>query len=258
MTLIHIDITDHVAVLTLHRPEALNALNAALLDELLAAADSIAANDDIRAVVLTGAGRAFAAGADIAEMRDFTPEAAKAYADKGNRAFLALENLPQPVIAAVNGYALGGGCELALACDLRLASDKARFGQPEVALGVPPGFGGTQRLPHAIGLGNAMRMILGGQAIDAAEALRIGLVCAVYPADALQAEAMKLAQAIAKQAPLAVRAAKQAMRGGTSLPLEQGLMLESKLFADCFASTDQKEGMGAFLEKRKDTQFRGC
>ncbi|MDR0929947.1 MAG: enoyl-CoA hydratase/isomerase family protein [Oscillospiraceae bacterium] len=258
MPLIQIEINEHVAVLTLHRPEALNALNSALLDELLEATARIAADKNIRAVVLTGAGRAFAAGADISEMRDFTPEAAKAYAEKGNRAFLALENLPQPVIAAVNGYALGGGCELALACDLRLASDKARFGQPEVGLGVPPGFGGTQRLPRAVGMGHAMRMILAGLAIDAAEALRIGLVCAVYPADALLDEAMKLAQAMAKQAPLAVRAAKKAMREGATLPIEEGLKLETALFADCFASADQKEGMGAFLEKRKDIQFRGC
>lgn len=246
-----------VAQVTISRPEALNALNTEVLAALEEAFAGLAKDDSVRAVVLTGEGKAFVAGADIAEMRGFSPTQAQDYAARGAAVFAAIEALPQPVIAAVNGFALGGGCELALACDIRLASERAKFGQPEVSLGVIPGFGGTQRLPRAVGLGEAMRLILGGQAVGAAEALRIGLVQGVYAPEALLDEASALAQTIAKNAPLAVRAAKQAMREGMDMPLAKGIAMEGRAFAACFDTADQREGMAAFVEKRRPGPFEG-
>lgn len=247
----------HVAVVTLHRPEALGALHAAMLRELEDAFVQLARDTSVRVAVLTGEGKAFAAGADIAEMKDFGAQEALAYAQRGAEALYAIEALPQPVIAAVNGFALGGGCELALACDIRIASEKARFGQPEVGLGVIPGFGGTQRLARAVGLGRAMHMILSGRPIGAQEALAIGLVSAVYPPEAFREAALALARTIAENAPLAVQAAKRALRTGADQGLGAGIEAEGLLFAACFGTMDQKEGMSAFLEKRKPNGFAG-
>lgn len=257
MEFIKMEQSGHVAIVTISRPAALNALSSALLAELQEAFKTISENEAIRAVILTGEGKAFVAGADISEMKDFSPEEALCYAARGAAVFAAIEALPQPVIAAVNGFALGGGCELALSCDLRIASEKAKFGQPETGLGITPGFAGTQRLPRAVGTGYAMQMILTGKVIDSAEALRVGLVNSVYPADALMAEAMRLAEAIADNAPAAVRAAKRAIREGLELPLPQGIAREGQLFAACFATQDQRNAMAAFVEKRKPDAFTG-
>jgi enoyl-CoA hydratase len=242
-----------VATLVLNRPAVLNALNAALLARLGGALDELAADPSLRAVILTGAGeRAFAAGADIAELAELDGAVAgERKARAGQRVTQLIEALPVPVIAAVNGFALGGGCELALACDFRIASDNAKFGQPEVNLGVPPGYGGTQRLQRLVGSGTAMLLCLTGEPIDAAEALRIGLVQRVVPAAELRAEALRIARLIAVKAPLAVTAAKRAIREGAALPLSEGLALEALHFGALVGTSDFREGTRAFLEKRK-------
>jgi enoyl-CoA hydratase len=243
--------SDAIATITFNRPKALNAINQEVIDELAACCGEIAARrDEIRAVVVTGAGRAFIAGADIAFMKDLGPLAAREFALAGQKAIAALENLPQPVIGAINGFALGGGCEVALACDLRIASDAAKFGQPEVLLGVLPGFGGSQRLPRLIGKGLAAELLYSGNTIDAQEACRIGLVNRVVAADQLMAECQKLATHIASRGPLAVRLCKVAINNGLAMDLERGCHFEADQFSHCFASPEQKEGMGAFLEKR--------
>lgn len=257
MQYIQTQIQDRIATVTISRPEALNALNRQMLMELRLAMQSIADDDTIRAVIITGEGRAFVAGADIAEMKDFTPEEALAYANVGHETFLLIERLPQPVIAAVNGFALGGGCELALACDIRIGSEKAKFGQPEVGLGITPGFGGTQRLVRTVGLGVAMQMICTGHTIDAQEALRIGLISTVYAPETLLPQAVAMAQQIAGNAPLAVRAAKQAIHRGLMLRLADGLACEAELFAGCFRTEDQKNAMRAFVDKKKPDGFNG-
>ena len=244
-----------VGILTIDRPEALNALNSATLDELYETAESIRRDEEVRCLIITGAGKAFVAGADIAEMRSLTKEEGVEFGRRGHRAFCALESLEIPVIAAVNGYALGGGCELALCADIRIASEKAKFGQPEVGLGITPGFGGTQRLARLVGPGMAKQMIYTARNIKADEALRIGLVNAVYPAEELYAAAEKLAGTIAANAPIAVRACKQAINAGYDLPIEQAVVCEEKAFGSCFGTADQQEGMGAFLEKRKHDPF---
>lgn len=245
-----------IEILTLHRPEALNALNSAELKELENAIDAIDL-DQVRVVILTGAGdKAFVAGADIAQMKDLHEEEARVYAQLGHRVMRKIETLPIPVIAAVNGYALGGGNELAMSCDIRYASEDAVFGQPEVGLGITPGFGGTQRLARLIGSrSKANEMILGARNIKAEEALRIGLVSAVFPKEELMAAAEKLAQAIAQNAPIAVRKAKEVLQQGMDLPLEEGLQREVDAFAHCFSTRYQVEGMTAFLEKRKEKHF---
>ena len=243
----------HVSVITLHRPEKRNALNAALRRAFLAAVDEAGRDASVRAIIVTGAGdKAFVAGADIAEFEGRTP-VDQFRVMKEPSIFDAVENVAKPVIAAVNGYCLGGGMELALACDIRIASASARFGQPEVNLGIIPGGGGTQRLPRIIGLGAALRLILSGEMIDANEALRLGLVEAVVPPDELMPRAMKLAEEIAARSPVAVSAAKEATRAAMSLPLAEGLKLERALFQLCFASEDKAEGVRAFLEKRPAT-----
>ena len=240
-----------VAVVTVNRPEALNALNAKTIRELLAAVEDLSRDGSVRAVVLTGAGdKAFVAGADVAEMSGFTPERAREFALLGHQVCTAIEAAPQPWIAAVNGFALGGGCELALACDIRFAAEQAKFGQPEVGLGITPGFGGTQRLPRVVGPGWAKYLVLSGRPIRADEAVRIGLVQAVFPREELMAQAMKLATELAAKSPLAMCVNKTAVQGALDVDLATGLDMESGLFADCFASEDQKEGMDAFLEKR--------
>jgi enoyl-CoA hydratase len=238
-----------VALVTLDRPEALNALSAALLAELVAALRDLDADDAVRAIVITGAGdRAFAAGADIKEMSDATPAS---LADTGGFGHWdELRMIRKPLIAAVRGFALGGGCELAMACDLIVAGDDARFGQPEIRIGVMPGAGGTQRLTRAIGKARAMELILTGRVIDANEAERLGLVTRVVPAESTVEEALALAAQIATMPPLAVAAAKRAINGAYETSLTQGLADERQAFFDLFATADQKEGMAAFVEKR--------
>lgn len=245
-----------VALLTVNRPEALNAFNSEQLDALLARVREVSADPAIRAAIVTGAGeRAFVAGADIKEMQAKTPLEAKAFAELGHAVCLAIERAPQPVIAAVNGFALGGGCEIALACDIRLASERAQFGQPEVSLGIFPGWGGTQRLPRLVGAGVAKEVIFTGRRVGAEEALRIGLVNAVHPPDDLLPKARELAAQIAAQGPLGVRHAKAAINhafGETGGGFEH----EVQLFALLFGTADQREGMGAFVERRA-AQFTG-
>jgi enoyl-CoA hydratase len=247
---------DGVATVTIHRPEKRNALNARVRRELVDALDALAADPDVRVVILTGAGdRAFVAGADIGEFAERSPLEQRA-AMEGRRVFEVLADYPKPTIAALNGYALGGGCELALACDLRIAARSARLGQPEVALGLLPGGGGTQRLPRLVGLGRAMRMILTGDLLDAEEAARIGLVDEVVDDDALAERARAVAARIAAHSPVAVKLIKQAVRAAAELPLSAGLALERELFITAFASEDRAEGVAAFLEKRTPA-FRG-
>jgi enoyl-CoA hydratase len=239
-----------LAILTLNRPEKRNALNASLRAGLLAALESAAADRNIRAIILTGAGdKAFVAGADISEFEGRTP-VDQFRVMKGASIYDALERIAKPTIAAVNGFCLGGGMELALACDIRIASASARFGQPEVNLGIIPGGGGTQRLPRIAGLGAALHLILTGEIIDAQHALRIGLVQEVVEPATLLTRAIEVAEGIASKSPVALAAAKEATRAAFNLPLTDGIKLETALFQVCFASEDKAEGVRAFLEKR--------
>ena len=246
-----VEIAAGIAMVTMNRPAVLNAFDTAQLERLLAAFRDLRADATVRCVVLTGAGtKAFAAGADIKEMADLSPAAGLAFGRLGHALTAAVEGLPQPTIAAVNGYAFGGGCELALACDLRLVSDTAQFAQPEVTLGIPPGWGGTQRLPRLVGPGLAAEVILTGRRVGADEALRIGLVNAVHPADRLLPEAMILAERIAAASPRAVRAAKRLLALAFAGDPGAGLATELNQFAASFGTPDQREGMRAFVEKR--------
>jgi enoyl-CoA hydratase len=245
-----------VALLTLCRPKVLNALDRAALEAVRAACSEIASDASVRAVVLTGEGRAFAAGADIEQMRQHTPAEAQEFSRLGHAAFSDLEALDVPTIAAVNGYALGGGCELALACDWIYASDKARFGQPEVGLGLIPGFGGTSRLVRRVGIAWAKEIVLTGQQLKADEALRIGLANRVFEADELLDAAVKAGETIAKQGPLAVAQAKRVMQEGQGAEVRVAHALEQAAFGLVSASADRDEGMDAFLEKR-DPDFKG-
>ena len=248
---------DGVAVVTISRLEALNALNAETNRELLEVATGLGADAAVRAVVLTGAGeKSFVAGADIAAMSHLTPEEARQFSLLGGRALAAIEQAPQPWVAAVNGFALGGGCELALACDIRFAAEGAKFGQPEITLGITPGFGGTQRLARAVGMGWAKYLVLSGRVLRADEAYRIGLVQAVFPKNELMEQAMKLARELASRSPLAMRYCKQAVTRSLDVDIDAGAEIERDLFALCFASEDQREGMAAFLEKR-EAVFKG-
>jgi enoyl-CoA hydratase len=242
-----------VAILTINRPDKLNALNEAVRTEMLAHLATIEADESIGAVVITGAGeKSFIAGADIAEFEGRSPFDQR-YAMRSPRIFDVMSSFPKPVIAMINGFCLGGGCELALSCDLRIASDKARFGQPEIKLGLIPGGGGTQRLSRLVGTGQAMRLILGGGMIDAAEAHRIGLVEILVPADELRAKTLELAAEIAAKSPLTLRVAKEAVRASERMSVEDGVAYERDLFCLCFSSEDKKEGVAAFLEKRNPT-----
>ena len=246
----------HVATITINRPKALNALSTQVLTELNAALDEVAADQDVYALVITGAGeKSFVAGADIAEMKDKSVEEAAVYGKFGNEVFRKIETFRCPVIAAVNGFALGGGCELAMSCDIRVASENAVFGQPEVGLGITPGFGGTQRLARLVGAGIAKEMIFTARNIKADRAAEIGLVNKVVAAEELMPTVMKMAAGIAKNAPIAVAYAKKAINNGLQTDIDAGIAIEVEEFSNCFASEDQTYGMTCFLEKVKDKQF---
>ena len=248
---IKIEEEDQISILTISRPKALNALNSQVLDELDKTLDNIDTNK-IRALIITGEGeKSFVAGADIAEMSTLTKKQGEEFSKKGNDVFRKIENFPIPVIAAVNGFALGGGCEISMSCDIRICSDNAIFGQPEVGLGITPGFGGTQRLARLVGMGMAKQMIFTAQNIKAEEALRIGLVNAIYPQNELLNEAKKLALAISKNGPKAIKNSKKAINQGIQVDIDKAIEIEEKLFGDCFESSEQIEGMKNFLEKGK-------
>lgn len=245
-----------VGVVTINRPKALNALNSDVLKEIEATFDAIDL-DTTRAVVLTGAGdKSFVAGADIGEMSTLTKAEGEAFGKVGNDVFRKIETFPIPVIAAINGFALGGGCEIAMSCDIRLCAENAIFGQPEVGLGITPGFGGTQRLARLVGAGKAKEMIYTAFNIKAEEAYRIGLVNAVYPQAELLDAAKKMAAKIAANAPIAVRACKKAINEGLDVDMDQAVVVEEKAFGSCFETEDQKAGMGNFLEKDKSKKLK--
>ena len=257
MSLVLVEKAERVAWVTLNRPDKLNALNNELLKELDQVFLALEEDAEVGVVVVTGSGeKAFVAGADIAELKDLDTATARVQALKGQEVFNRIERMPKPVIAAVNGFALGGGCELALACHVRLASENARFGLPEVSLGIIPGYGGTQRLPRLVGKGVALDLILSGEMVGAADALRMGLVSRVFPQADLKAAADKLAKTVLSRGPLALRSALNAVHEGLEMPLGRGLEFEATQFGLLAASADMKEGMGAFLEKRP-AQFKG-
>lgn len=258
MDFVKLELDGAAAVITIDRPKALNALNRQVLTELSEAIGQVAANKSVRALILTGGGeKAFVAGADIAEMAAYAPAEASAFAELGHRVMDCLEQLPIPVIAAVNGFALGGGAELALACDFIYASEKAKFGLPEVSLAVIPGFGGTQRLTRLVGRGRAKELIFTGDMIDAAKAREIGLALEVLPPAELIPHCKKVAATIARRGPLAVTEAKRAIDGGADLPLKEGNTIERDAFARLFGTADQQEGMAAFVAKRPP-EFKGA
>ena len=249
------------AIITISREKALNALNSQVLEELDATLDAVNL-DEVRCLVLTGAGsKSFVAGADIGEMSTLTKAEGEAFGKKGNDVFRKLETFPIPVIAAINGFALGGGCEISMSCDIRICSENAVFGQPEVGLGITPGFGGTQRLARLVSPGMAKQLIYTGRNIKADEAYRIGLVNAVYPQEELLAAAEKMAAGIAKNAPIAVRNCKKAINDGLDVDMDAALVIEQKLFGDCFETEDQRYGMAFFLDKNKEkvkAPFKNC
>lgn len=252
-----VEIENGIAVVTLNRPKAMNALNEQTLLELQDVFIGFALNDEAQVIIITGSGeKAFVAGADIAAMQPLSVIEARQFAKLGHQVMRHIEACPKPVIAAVNGFALGGGCELALGCDIRIAADNARFGQPEVNLGVIPGFGGTQRLARLVGKGLALELIFTGAIIDAKEAYRIGLANKIVPLEQLLNTAKKMAATIISKGPYAVQLAKEAVRNGLELDLDRANQYEAELFGLCFATADQKEGMQAFLEKRQ-AKFTG-
>lgn len=249
---IRLEVKNKIAYLTIDQPKALNALSSQVLKEIAKAADEIHENDDVKVVIVTGEGeKSFVAGANIKEMQKLNAIEGRDFSDIGNTAFEKIANLPQPTIAAVNGFALGGGCELAISCDIRLASDNAVFGQPEVGLGITPGFGGTQRLPRLIPTGIAKELIYTGRNVKAEEAKTIGLVNHVYSQDDLMEEAEKLANKMLGNGQLAVQKAKKAIDVGLDSSLQRGLDMEREVFGILFSTEDQKEGMQAFIDKRK-------
>ncbi|WP_295868037.1 enoyl-CoA hydratase-related protein [uncultured Oscillibacter sp.] len=255
MAFVELEKKDQFAVLTINRPEALNALNDEVISQLDRVLDSIDPAE-VRCLIVTGAGqKAFVAGADIAQMSGLTKAEGEAFGKHGNDVFRKLETLPIPTIAAVNGFALGGGCELAMSCDIRLCAETAVFGQPEVGLGITPGFGGTQRMARLIGPGKAKELIYTAWNIKAPEALSVGLVQAVYPAEELMEQAEKMAARIAGNAPIAVRACKKAINDGLQVDMDAAVAVEEKLFGSCFETQDQKNAMTAFVEKRKHDPF---
>ncbi|MBU3194388.1 short-chain-enoyl-CoA hydratase [Clostridium algidicarnis] len=246
----------NIAIVTINRPKALNALNSETLKELDTLVDTLENDQEIYSVIITGAGdKAFIAGADITEMKDLNTMEGRDFSILGNRVFRRIENLEKPVIAAINGFALGGGCELAMACDIRIATEKAKFGQPEVGLGITPGFGGTQRLARHVGLGMAKEIIFTSRMVKADEALRIGLVNKVVEVEKLMEEAKLMANTIAANAPIAVKLSKVAINRGMQCDIDTALMYEAETFGQCFSTEDQKEGMAAFVERR-DKNFK--
>lgn len=247
------EIQDQIAIIRLNDPETLNALSASMLEELNQTIDRFSHDTQLRIAIITGTDRSFVAGANIESMSGMDYEQAKEFGRLGASVFRRIETCPKPIIAAINGFALGGGCELALACDFRIASEAAKFGQPEVGLGITPGFSGTQRLSRVVGLGRACELIYTGRIIGAEEALRIGLVNQTTSKEDLIPVSMSIAQIIAAQAPIAVRNAKRAINDGWDLSIEDGIELEVELFAQCFRTEDQKAGMAAFLRKEKIT-----
>jgi enoyl-CoA hydratase len=255
---IRVAVDGALATVTVAREAALNALSSKVIAELTTACGELEVSTDVRAVIVTGAGKAFVAGADIAEMRELSPRQAQAFAEMGGAMAAAIEGSEKPWIAAVNGFALGGGCELAMACDFVYASDQAKFGQPEVKLGIIPGFGGTQRLARRVGIAKAKELCMTGDMIDAAEALRIGLCDAVFPAAELMARAREVAGRIAANGPLAIAEVKRLVQLGQSTTLDHALALEQQSFGLLFSTADQREGMSAFLAKpRRAAQFKG-
>ena len=252
MGFIDYEVDGAVGIITINRPKALNALNEDVLNELEQAFDAVDLSV-VRCLILTGAGeKSFVAGADIGAMSTMTKAEGAAFGKKGNDIFLKIEKFPIPVIAAINGFALGGGCEISMSCDIRICSENALFGQPEVGLGITPGFGGTQRLARLVGAGMAKQLIYTARNIDAAEAKRIGLVNEVYPLADLMPAAKKMAAGIAGNAPIAVRACKKAINEGLQVSIDEGVAIEEELFGRCFESYDQREGMANFLRKKDD------
>ncbi|MFT9497548.1 short-chain-enoyl-CoA hydratase [Anaerosolibacter sp.] len=241
----------NVGILSINNSKALNALNSKVLEELNIAIEQVAKDPEIYVLILTGEGKAFVAGADISEMKNMTAEEGRKFGELGLKLFRKIELMEKPVIAAINGFALGGGCELAMSCDIRIAGDRAKFGQPEVGLGITPGFGGTQRLPRLVGIAKAKEITFTGDIISAQDAEKIGLVNKVVPQEELMSEVLALANKIASMAQLAVRYSKTAINRGIEADIETGIAIEKDLFALCFATDDQKEGMTAFIEKRK-------
>ena len=256
MAFVKTEVQGAVEIITIDRPKALNALNPEVLADLKAAFEAVD-QETVRCIVLTGEGdKSFVAGADIGSMSTMTKAEGEAFGKLGNDVFLMIEHFPIPVIAAVNGFALGGGNELAMSCDIRICSDNAVFGQPEVGLGITPGFGGTQRLARLVGMGMAKQLVYSALNIKADEAYRIGLVNAVYPLEELLPAAKKMAAGIAANAPIAVRNCKKAINDGLQVDMDQAIVIEEKLFGDCFETEDQKAGMGNFLEKDKEKKLK--
>ena len=247
---------DHIVLVTIDRPEALNALNSTVISELEQVVSDLENDRDIRAMILTGAGRSFVAGADIGEQYPLDLDGGRRWGQRGSALLRRIEKLEIPTIAAVNGFALGGGCELAMSCDIILASEKAKFCQPEVGLGITPGFSGTQRLPRRVGIAKAKELIFSGNVIGAAEAEKIGLVNAVYAPEELIPGAIAMAKSFTANAPIAVKYSKACIDRGMQMDIDDGIALENELFAMCFATADQKEGMSAFVEKRKEKHFQ--
>ena len=256
MAFVEVTKQGNVGIVTMNRPEALNALSSQVFADLTKALDIVEKDDEIYVVVITGAGRSFVAGADIGEMATMNVEEGLAFSELGNSLMMRVDLFPKPTIAAVNGFALGGGCELALAADIRVASEKAKFGQPEVGLGIIPGFGGTQRMARIIGTGAAMELIYTADTIDAKRALEIGLVQHVVPAEELMAFALEMANKIAAKAQVAIRTSKMAIRRGIDCDISTAATYEALAFATCFATEDQKDAMKAFVEKRKLEKFK--
>lgn len=256
LDLINVQKEERIAILKVNRPEALNSLNETVLKQLDTAIEQLENDDTVDVVIITGEGKAFVAGADIVAMKDLNAEQGRMWGNLGQKVFRKIETMSKPVIAAVNGFALGGGCELAMACDIRIASEKAKFGQPEVGLGITPGYSGTQRLPRLVGVAKAKELIFTGEMIPADEAERIGLVNKVVKHEDLLTEAKEMANKILKNAQIAVRYSKIAINRGIETDIDTGIEIEANLFGLCFATKDQKEGMSAFVEKRKP-EFKG-
>ena len=247
---------ENIGILTINRPEALNALNSTVIGDLEQAITEVEKDAELGALIITGEGRSFVAGADIGEQLPLDVAGGRKWGQRGSALMRRIEKLEIPTIAAVNGFALGGGCELAMSCDIRIASEKAKFGQPEVGLGITPGFSGTQRLPRRVGIAKAKELIFSGKVIGAAEAEKIGLVNAVYAPEELIPGAIAMAKSFTANAPIAVKYSKACIDRGMQMDIDDGIALENELFAMCFATADQKEGMSAFVEKRKEKHFQ--